>query len=90
MSLYIPPEGAMQFERTGSVGIIPLSEVPFFWVMPQEQSKGRGECPICGSAMVFPIVVDAIPEPWRGRAIERSRLVGGRVVTCRCRGKIIE
>jgi hypothetical protein len=87
--MFIPPNGAMQFERTSSLGLLPIDEIPVFWVMSEECSP-RDSCPACGNKKAFPVVVAALPQPWRDWVTRIAQTEGARVVTCQCRGKIIE
>jgi len=91
MRLFIPPKGAMQFEvnphgrpvvKRRVVEKPKGATVPgVIWVMPPVPNQGG-----CGCKVEYPIVREALPEPWRTAAFNAPFTV----VTCDCQGKIIE
>lgn len=90
MNLFIPPEGAMQFERTSQPesAVVPIGDVPFYWVSPESDPLPGSTC---GCKKVYPVIVAGLPEPWKTKAGEvLRRKPHVRPIVCKCNGRIIE
>lgn len=88
MSMFIPPEGAMQFEfqATRSEALTPFVGCAF-WV---QDSAYPPADKLCACRPKWEVIVESVP-PRMGDLIRLASAKSGRVfVVCKCNGRIIE
>lgn len=84
------PRGAMQFELTDTEGL-PEDVPPYFWVMPKERADFIGSSCKNGHELMYPVIVEMLPEFLRKMAeVEMKRNGTAKVGVCECSGRIIE
>ncbi len=86
--MFIPPEGAIQWEVESFKNGQPLIEPIAVWTLWEESRDYIDEG---GCKTGFPIIIDSIPEPWK--SMTQEHLKKGyirRPSMCTCWGRIIE
>lgn len=95
--IYIPPEGAMQFQITNHeapgmdsnlvlrANVAKLPDV--IWVEGPPEKNRRGTC---SCATVWVVIIDSLPTEFRDLAKDRAKRANGHFTICTCQGKLIE
>jgi hypothetical protein len=84
-AIFIPPPGAMQFEKTTPNLYFPDKQ-DVYWVMPPQPGPSAGLTG-CRCAFVYPIIIEALTPANRAFAM---RFPNAGWCACACVGKLVE